>query len=200
MCGRYLIDDEAFDLREIIAAAERNSQLNTAWSSFKSGEIFPGSYAPVIASDNEPQFMLWGFPGMLAGKQPHINARSETAASKRTFSDAMASRRCLVPACGYYEWKAASKKQKERYEFTLPDRMPMYMAGIYTDDKFAILTRAASPPVAHIHDRMPVIFDKSLGAAWLGNKPDVIYEALTELQTRHIPKTTEQQAQMDIFN
>ena len=76
----------------------------------------------------------------------------------------------------------------------------MYMAGIYTDDKFAILTRAASPSVALIHDRMPVIFDKSLGAAWLGNEPDVIYQPLTELKTRHIPKITEQQAQMTLFS
>ena len=201
MCGRYLIDDEAFDLREIIAAAERNSQKNPSQLAFRSGEIFPGNIAPVIDARHETRFMLWGFPSLIAGKHPHINARSETAAAKRTFSDAIASRRCLVPASGYYEWKTLGKNHKERYEFTLPDMMTMYMAGIYTEeDQFAILTRAASPSVSDIHDRMPVILTKTFGDAWLSESPDVICETLTEMQSRHIPNRSDRSMQMSLFS
>ena len=227
MCGRYLIDDEAFDLREIIAAAERNAHVLEAgasyapgvnnavgvgnvaadsfedpvWPAFRSGEIFPGNVAPVIAAEREARFMLWGFPNLIVGKRPLINARSETAAVKRTFSDAMASRRCLVPASGYYEWKTIGKKHKEKYEFTLPDRETMYMAGIYSRaNQFAILTRAASPSTGNIHDRMPVILPKTLGDVWLSESPDVILEALTELQSRHIPGKNEKAVQMSMFN
>jgi len=223
MCGRYLIDDEAFDLREIIAAAERNAHVfgagvgnaagNTAanatgygledpvWPTFRSGEIFPGNIAPVLAAEHEARFMLWGFPNLIAGKRPLINARSETAAVKRTFSDAMASRRCLVPASGYYEWKTIGKKHKEKYEFTLSDRETMYMAGIYSpENQFAILTRAASPSTGDIHDRMPVILPKTLGDVWLNESPDVILDALTELQSRHIPGKNEKAVQMSMFN
>ena len=229
MCGRYLIDDEAFDLREIIAAAERNAHVfnaastavnaaamngaaatgnttgyafdNPVWPAFRSGEIFPGNVAPVLDAEREARFMLWGFPSPITGKRPLINARSETAAVKRTFSDAMASRRCLVPASGYYEWKTLSKKHKEKYEFTLPDRETMYMAGIYTRaNQFAILTRAASPSTGDIHDRMPVILPKTLGDVWLSESPDVILDALTELQSRHIPGKNEKAAQMSMFN
>ena len=238
MCGRYLIDDEAFDLREIIAAAERNAHVlkdgagglsngvvfkdgagigagNTAgivnasgyafegppWPVFRSGEIFPGNVAPVLDAEREARFMLWGFPNLIAGKRPLINARSETAAVKRTFCDAMASRRCLVPASGYYEWKTLSKKHKEKYEFTLPDRETMYMAGIYTQaNQFAILTRAASPSTGDIHDRMPVILPKTLGDVWLNESPDVILDPLTELQSRHIPGKNEKAVQMSMFN
>ena len=237
MCGRYLIDDEAFDLREIIAAAERNAHVfgagagvgnatvntaanitgNTAanatgdtavggfegpvWPTFRSGEIFPGNIAPVLDAQREARFMLWGFPNLMPGKRPLINARSETAAVKRTFCDAMASRRCLVPASGYYEWKTIGKKHKEKYEFTLPDRETMYMAGIYSRaDQFAILTRAASPSTGDIHDRMPVILPKKLGDVWLRESMDVILEALTQLQSRHIPGKNEKAAQMSMFN
>ena len=236
MCGRYLIDDEAFDLREIIAAAERNAHIfsaatgatataagNTAvnaavnttsagnttgygfdspmWPVFRSGEIFPGNVAPVLDAEREARFMLWGFPSPIAGKRPLINARSETAAVKRTFSEAMVSRRCLVPASGYYEWKTLGKKHKEKYEFTLPDRETMYMAGIYSRaNQFAILTRAASPSTGDIHDRMPVILPKTLGDVWLSESTDVILDALTELQSRHIPGKNEKAVQMSMFN
>jgi len=247
MCGRYLIDDEAFDIQEIIAAAERNAHIfgaavgagvsaatgnatstcnaagvnnvtsvsNTSavsnatdygidspvWPTFRSGEIFPGNVAPVLAAEREARFMLWGFPNLMPGKRPLINARSETAAVKRTFSDAMASRRCLVPASGYYEWKTIGKKHKEKYEFTLPDRETMYMAGIYSrEGQFAILTRAASPSTSKIHDRMPVILPKILSDVWLSESADVILEALTELQSRHIPGKNEKAVQMSMFN
>ena len=161
MCGRYLIDDEAFDLRDIIAAAERNSKTNPAWSAFRSGEIFPGSIAPVVDVRKEAHFMYWGFPNMTAHKRPHINARSETAAVKRTFSDAMASRRCLVPASGYYEWKTLEKNHKERYEFTLPDRMTMYMAGIYSEEENSIFLNASTgEPVARSRRKLPKNFQE----------------------------------------
>jgi len=200
MCGRYLIDDEAFDLSEIIAAAEKNTRANPEWSAFSGGEIFPGSIAPVIAAENDARFMFWGFPSLIAGKQPHINARSESAAEKKTFSNAMASRRCLIPASGYYEWKKIDKNRKEKYEFTLPDRMTMYMAGIYSEEeKFAILTRAATPSVADIYDRMPVIFTKPLGDAWVNESTEVIYQALTDLKSRHIPGKNDRSLQMSLF-
>ena len=230
MCGRYLIDDEAFDIREIIAAAERNANdlrggiaagdraaagagnaagdrsitddgvTTPPLPAFRYGEVFPGSIAPIVTAGHGARFMLWGFPNLMAGKQPLINARSETAAEKRTFSDAMASRRCLVPASGYYEWKSLGKNRKEKYEFTLPGRTPMYMAGIYTQgNQFAILTRAASPSVACIHDRMPVILSKTQGGVWLNETMDVIREALTELQLRFIPGKDDRLVQMSMY-
>jgi len=224
MCARYLVDDEAFDINEIINAAERNiretgavvheglhgdgsivtSEHRAAGSyvagSFRYGEIFPGTYAPVIDASQSATFMLWGFPSLMHGKQPHINARSETAGEKRTFNESMRSRRCLVPASGFYEWKTMSNKQKEKYEITLPDRASMYMAGIYSDDgRFAILTRAASPSVAGIHDRMPVILPEDLSEVWLSESPDLLEEAITEVILQHIPKVIKEPSQMSLF-
>jgi len=201
-----MIDDEAFDIRAIIEAAERNSKLTSTstdspiWQHTGSVEVFPGTYAPVIDANLEPQFMFWGFPHIMNGKPPLINARSETAAEKKTFSSAMASRRCLVPASAFYEWKSTGQKQKDRYEFRLPERESMYMAGIYTEDgKFAILTRAASPSVVNIHDRMPVIIPSNYNDAWLRDTPAIILEALTELHSQQIPSKTNLSSQMTLF-
>ena len=198
MCGRYLIEIDDNELYDIIAEAEMNARSNAehpelggsiaggaAARGFAGGEIFPGSVAPVITSGNAAQFMIWGFPSLAAGRRPHINARSETAATARTFSASMASRRCLVPASGYYEWKTLTGKKKEKYEFRLAGRTPIYMAGIYSGDagggRFAILTREAAPALAEIHDRMPVLFTKESASVWLGGSPDAIREALTDL-------------------
>ena len=189
MCGRYLIEIDDDELYEIIALAEANSRSApegtgaVSGMSFAGGEIFPGSVAPVITAGNEARFMLWGYPSAVAGRRPHINARSETAATLRTFSSAMASRRCIVPASGYFEWKTLGKKSKEKYEFRQPDNAPIYMAGIYSRDcRFAILTRDAAPGLMDIHDRMPVILPKGSAEAWLGGAPDVLGEAVADLR------------------
>jgi putative SOS response-associated peptidase YedK len=189
LCGRYFIESDNNELADIIAAAERSAAGYSAPVSFKLGEIFPGTAAPVITAEREVRFMTWGFPDW-TGKRPHINARSETAAAARTFREAMAVRRCIIPASSYYEWKSIDKKQKEKYEFRLPDRSPLYMAGIYSPDgRFAVLTREAVPGLSKIHDRMPVILPRELAEAWLVESPEVMLEAVTGLTFAPVPPT-----------
>jgi putative SOS response-associated peptidase YedK len=187
LCGRYFIESNDNELTEIIAAAERSAAGYSAPVPFNSGEIFPGAAAPVITAEREVKFMTWGFPDW-TGKRPHINARSETAAAARTFREAMAVRRCIIPASSYYEWKSIDKKQKEKYEFRLPDRSPLYMAGIYSPDgRFAVLTREAAPELSEIHDRMPVILLKERTTAWLIESPEVMLAAVTEMDFAPVP-------------
>lgn len=183
MCGRYLVEIDEKELVDIVAEAEKNAHKLAAMQSFRDGEIFPTNIAPTISSEHGTVFMKWGFPSLLADKKPHINARSETLATAKTFSDSYANRRCLVPASGYYEWKPVDKKHKEKYIFTLPDRMMMYMAGIYSDDGgFAIITREATDVVSAIHDRMPVIIPHEFADAWLHESADVINDAFTDVE------------------
>jgi len=206
MCARFIVDDDDFDINEIIEAAKKNLNFNkteatqAVWQQSGRIEVFPGSYAPVIAADDNVRFMLWGFPNLMPGKQPLINARSETAAVKKTFSEAMEFRRCIIPASGFFEWKNVGKKKKEKYEFTLPEKKVIYMAGIYSsDNKFSILTRDASPSVAEIHDRMPVILPKALTGVWLNESADVIRDALTEVHSQHVTDGSSALAQMSMF-
>lgn len=150
MCGRYFIEISEQELWDIINFAVKD----VAEYTFNGGEIFPGTVAPVITA-NGATFMKWGIPDY-TGKRPYINSRSETAAASRTFGEAWAERRCVIPASGYYEWKAIDKKHKEKYAFTLINRETLYMAGIYSSaGQFAILTRDASPAIIEIHNRMP---------------------------------------------
>jgi putative SOS response-associated peptidase YedK len=180
MCGRYYVDIDEKDFRDIIASVERNAAARDETIAFKGGEIFPTNAVPVITAA-ETRFMVWGFP-CHDGKKPLINARSETAASTRMFKESFAARRCVVPATSYFEWKRLNKRTNQKYEFKLPDKSTLYMAGIYSPDGcFSILTRPASLSISEIHDRMPVILPRHLTVAWLNEAPDVMGDALTEL-------------------
>ncbi len=124
--------------------------------------------------------MRWGFiPHWY--KAPNdgpllINARSETLAEKPAFREACRSRRCLIPATGFYEW---SKEGEARLPwFLYSDHGPMLaFAGIWQVWKgpdetrhvtCAIVTTDASPDIAHIHQRMPVMIEPEHHGLWLG--------------------------------
>jgi putative SOS response-associated peptidase YedK len=210
MCGRFLIEIDEKELKEILSAAENSAdeRMDKLSFTFSGGEIFPSNAAPVITADGV-RFMTWGFPSILENQRPHINARSETAATSKTFGEAMKARRCVVPASAYFEWKQTRKKRKEKYEFTLPMRTPLYMAGIYTigpevsphgEGQFAILTRDAAPAMTDIHDRMPVILPKSLIDVWLKQSPEVMNQAVTDLQFEPVPASDRNSNQLKLFS
>jgi putative SOS response-associated peptidase YedK len=85
--------------------------------------------------------------------------------------------RCLIPATGYYEWLKLSKTEKQPYLIHLPCEAPAYepfaLAGIMSRNHdleaitFAIVTLEADPTVAHIHNRMLVIFRGDALATWM---------------------------------
>ncbi|MDR1065336.1 MAG: SOS response-associated peptidase [Oscillospiraceae bacterium] len=196
MCGRYFIEADDFELCAMLAEAEQNRYERQ--SLFTSGEIFPTDVAPVRTAAGA-RYMTWGFPS-LYGKQPHINARSETAATAPTFREATAARRCIVPASGYFEWKKLDGKRKEKYAFTLPGHAVMYMAGIYSEDgRFAILTRDAPPEISEIHDRMPVIIPRELADDWLSGGIEILSEAVTDLRVAPVTASGGLPSQMSLF-
>ena len=108
-----------------------------------------------------------------------FNARSEELAGKPSFRAAWkASRRCIVPLTGFYEWKKLDEKGKDKqpYLVTLKDGASMGLAGLWEERKqdgkevmrsFTIVTTAANKFMSDLHDRMPVILDQKNAAAWL---------------------------------
>ena len=188
MCGRYFIGPagETGWLQEMLAHIERRYHGSNALTDMRLGEIYPSQVVPIIAQDG-PRLMKWGYTGY---KNRVINARSETAFEKPMFRHSMRSRRCLIPASGYYEWQRTSSgaKTKQKYAFYRPGQ-PIYMAGVWREEKaealpvFVILTREAAPDIAAIHDRMPVILPDSAISDWLSgpNPGTLLTQALRDL-------------------
>jgi putative SOS response-associated peptidase YedK len=113
-----------------------------------------------------------------ACKRP-INARAETIGSAGLFRGAFASRRCLVPADAFYEWKTMADG-KQPYAIARRDGAPLVFAGVWEGWRdpagevlrsFTIVTTAANDDMAPLHDRMPVILEADAWPVWLGEVP-----------------------------
>jgi putative SOS response-associated peptidase YedK len=96
-----------------------------------------------------------------------INARGETVIEKPAFRAAMKRRRCLIPADGFYEWKALGAR-KQPYFIRAKSGEPFAFAGLWETwtgpngeelETAAIVTTRANRTLAPIYDRMPVIVD-----------------------------------------
>ena len=101
-----------------------------------------------------------------------INARSDTVAVKPAFREAVRTRRCIIPASGFYEWTAGPDKTRLPFYITRADGQPMALAGLWQPwgDMLtcAIVSTEAGPGMAGIHDREPVILDPEDWGLWLG--------------------------------
>lgn len=103
-----------------------------------------------------------------------INARAETVHSKPSFGAAFRSRRCLVPANGWFEWRKEGRN-KQPYFLAPADGSLLSFAGLWerwngpseTRETFTIITTAASPGLEDIHHRQPAIVDPARFDDWL---------------------------------
>lgn len=108
-----------------------------------------------------------------------LNARAETAAGKPAFRAALAARRCLLPADGWYEWqRRTDTSTKQPYFMTPRNGGLLALAGLYEfwaphgqrADLLvtcAVLTTTSVGPLTEIHDRMPLVLGRGDWAAWL---------------------------------
>jgi putative SOS response-associated peptidase YedK len=107
-------------------------------------------------------------------KAAMFNARIETVDSSPAFRDGFKSRRCLIPADGYFEWIANEEDgKKDPWLLQLPDGKPFSFAGIWAHNdnlgvtSCTIITAPAVEHIAHIHGRMPVILPPEAYSTWL---------------------------------
>lgn len=134
-----------------------------------------------------PSWTKESLPGLKPPGFKMINARSESVAAKPSFRELLRSRRCLIPADGFYEWKRAGK-EKLPFCFTLTDESVFALAGLWERwkspqgqliESCMILTTAPNELLRDIHDRMPVILPRDAYELWL----DPGFTRLSELQS-----------------
>jgi putative SOS response-associated peptidase YedK len=177
MCGRYRLSRRKQILEERFGASGEDD-----WT--PRYNIAPTQLVPVIRQHpKEPRrdisLLRWGLiPSWskdASGAARAINARAETVATLPAFRDSFQSRRCLIPADGFYEWqKRGSAKQP--YCFEVDDGELFAFAGIWDRWKdssgqwirsCSILTTTPNAVTSAVHDRMPVILDQDNYDVWL---------------------------------
>jgi len=175
MCGRYVITSSPDAIRQLFQYPEQPNfppQFNVA----------PTQPVPVVFLENglrHFRLMRWGLiPAWV--KDPRtfalvINARSETVLEKPAFRNAMARRRCLLPADGYYEWQQSSGR-KRAFFIHRRDHAPIAFAGLIETwsgphgeemDTVAIITAPANRELAPLHHRVPVAIAPADFDRWL---------------------------------
>ena len=189
MCGRIVQSISWRELHELAGLIGAPVELTPRYN------LSPGQDAAVIRAGDDGRrldALLWGLIPSWA-KDPAIankliNARVETAAEKPSFRSSWRSRRCLVPASGYYEWTSAGKI-RQPWLFRRKDEAPLFLAGLWESwrvteqaslqgrfagleagervETFTIVTTQANEDVKEIHHRMPVLLRPDQFDAWL---------------------------------
>jgi putative SOS response-associated peptidase YedK len=178
MCGRYRLSRR----KQIVAAHFSSASGEEDWN--PRYNIAPTQLVPVIRQNpkqpiRELSLLRWGLiPSWMkdsSGAATMINARSETVGTKPAFRDALKSRRCLIPADGFYEWQRVGKT-KQPYCFEVGNAQMFAFAGIWDRWKdpsgnwvktCSILTTTSNTLTSAVHDRMPVILDPDSYDLWL---------------------------------
>ncbi|HMJ37549.1 MAG TPA: SOS response-associated peptidase [Baekduia sp.] len=180
MCGRYSLATPAqVELRARFGLGE-SVDIRRRFNVAPGDDIL----AVTTSKEGEPRgdVLRWGLVPHWA-KDPRtgfklINARSETIAEKPAYRDALKTRRCLIVADGFYEWrKRDDRARKQPFHITRADGAPFAFAGLWAvwhgpgDEVLrtaTIVTTGANDLLADIHDRMPVILpDQGAEDAWL---------------------------------
>jgi putative SOS response-associated peptidase YedK len=183
MCGRFA---QGYTWRELVAlyrlrqpAAHLRAHYNIA----------PTARIDVIIAQSADRLelvsMRWGLiPSWwkITDKEvPYaFNTRAETVATNPIFRTAYKCNRCVIPASGYYEWKA-TRTGKQPYYISARDGSLLSFAGLWDEwhdcetgeraRSCTIIVTGASKFTRWIHDRMPVILDSKQVEAWLSGSP-----------------------------
>jgi len=151
MCGRYSLHSSA----EVVALQFGLESVPAFQARYN---IAPDADVLIVRNDGAA-CAKWRFKG-----KTH-NARLDSLGSKPLFRGA---RRCLLPANGFFEWQRRTSGSQPFYLRAEGDLFGM--AGICDERSCAVITTDASPAMAHIHDRMPVIVAPEDYEQWLEGK------------------------------
>lgn len=179
MCGRFATSKSLDQLEEefsLVGVPER--QLPANWNVAPTQEIYVMTDGPKLEIMRWGLIPSWAKPDFVSAHT--INARSESVHEKPSFRQAFKSRRCLIPADGYYEWATELGKIASKQPFFIHrnDSKTLAMAGVYENGTAAIITKDATGSLAEIHNRMPLFLPMDEWELWLDPRENDV----TELQ------------------
>ena len=202
MCGRFSLAVRIGALAERFGVTEPQDLILPRFN------IAPGEQVPVLVSSHTDHStgeitlsqMEWGIiPPWSTGPRPAvhpINLRSEGLAGGRSpYGSLVEQGRCIIPATGFYEWKATGSR-KYPYYFSIKDKALFGLAGLCSlrespdgplVGSFAILTTRPNSLVQPYHDRMPVILSREHEAAWLGGMPGPARDLVEKITSPYPP-------------
>ena len=175
MCGRFTLTASALQIKEHFRLQQASAVLIPRYN------IAP-SQIVVIIKNNSLDFATWGFK-MSNSINSIINAKIETVLEKQCFNMAFKKQRCLIVASGFFEWKTIGNKKAPFY-IQVKDHIIIGLAGIFIKDSCAILTTKVDQTKYKnaIHDRIPVIINKSNYHLWLNQKTSIDVLRQSDLQ------------------
>jgi putative SOS response-associated peptidase YedK len=184
MCGRFT---QSYTWRELVDLYRLTQPARNLRPRYNIAPTTGIDVVRLAASGPELVPMRWGpIPSWwkkTAKEMPStFNVRAETVTQKPMFRSAFKRTRCIVPASGYYEWRAA-EGGKQPYFISAADGAVLSIAGLWDEwrdpetresiSSCTLIVTAANDFTRPIHDRMPVLLRRQNYEAWLTGKAGV---------------------------
>ncbi len=178
MCAHYIYIPQD-ELESIIAdlQAALNAKRSGVAASYP--HAYPKAEVPVLVPEAGRlgiHVMRWGF-SVTWRKDVLFNAKMETALGSKPsmWDESVRRRRCVVPSFGFYEPHKTAKHPSpktgkpisDQYFFHMPDSDIVFMAGVFENERFSIMTTAPNQWMKDIHPRMPVVLHPDEADTWL---------------------------------
>ncbi|MCK4339580.1 MAG: SOS response-associated peptidase [Candidatus Cloacimonetes bacterium] len=175
MCGRFSRRMTTEEIAESFEAGQILCDLEPSYNVAPSQDVV----AIINGEDKKLVTFKWGLIPYWS-KDPSvgykmINARAESISEKPSFKLPLKSKRCLIIADGFYEWRKEQGNKIPMF-FHLKSHKPFGFAGLYDNwtsidgEKIStctIITTDANELMKQIHYRMPVILPKEKESIWI---------------------------------
>ena len=155
--------------------------------------VRPTLPAPVILADGSLTTMSWGFRRSFApkvkGNKPVwrtiVNSREDKLGG-RTWKEAFALRRCLIPASSFFEWVEMGGRNVP-LRFERPGGEWIWIAGIWEMDAergecFSMITTEPNSVLESVHDRMPAVLSGAQIPSFLSGELNEFGPSSVDLQ------------------
>ena len=191
MCGRKTLTRDMQSIIEELAIEEWEDPDHYT----PSYNITPAQFSPILIQENDSRIvrpMKWGLIPSWSKDETMgtklINARSETLLEKPSFQNLVPRNRCVVISDGYYEWQQTNSGKQPFYIHHRQGQI-LPMAGLWDKwldenekewNTYTVITTEPAESISHIHNRMPVILNKSHIDYWINSDypPDEAIEYL----------------------